>query len=243
MTEGTPGTAAQVRQLFDAKAATWSEKYAAGGRLTGRLARLAPVVLHWAPPGGSVLDLGCGTGDLARHLAATGLRVTGCDISVEMLDRAAQADQAGTVKWATLDPGWCALPFPPETFNAIVASSVLEYVDDPLAVLRECFRLLKPGGSVHCTVPDLRHPVRWLERMVALSARVPITLTLSRRLPRLDSYLAYLRISQQRHSLRWWTSVASRACMTYARQPAATSERLPLRLLSFQKSAEMRNGS
>ena len=78
-------------RLFDAKAVTWSAKYAPDGPLAGRLASLSAAVSRYARAGDRVLDLGCGTGELARTLAAAGLRVTGCDISRQMLLRAARA--------------------------------------------------------------------------------------------------------------------------------------------------------
>jgi SAM-dependent methyltransferase len=157
-----------VRALFDAKAATWTAKYAPGGALTARRARLAAAVSARAGHGERVLDLGCGSGDLARHLAEAGLRVTGCDISARMLEQAERADPAGT--WVTLDPAWRELPFAAGAFSAVIASSVLEYVSDPAAVLRECARVLTPGGALLCTVPDIRHPVRWLEWLAARCA-------------------------------------------------------------------------
>lgn len=243
MTEPTAARAAQVRQLFDAKAATWSAKYEEGGRLAGRLAQLATAAQEQATPGCSVLDLGCGTGDLARHLATAGFQVTGCDISAEMLGRAEQSDPAMSVEWVMLDPHWISLPFRPASFHVIIASSVLEYVDDPVAVLRECFQLLKSGGTLHCTIPDLRHPVRWLEWAAALAARLPAIVRLSHCLPRLDRYLSYLRISRQRHSSQWWNIAAMHACTPVIRQPCAASGRLPLRLISFQKPEEMTDGS
>ena len=66
----------QVQLLFDAKAGSWAAKYAPDGRLAGRLTQLADAIGYHVPTGGRVLDLGCGTGELARHLAGTGLRVT-----------------------------------------------------------------------------------------------------------------------------------------------------------------------
>jgi SAM-dependent methyltransferase len=237
----TADVAVQVRQLFDAKAAAWPAKYAPTGRLAGRLARLADAITYHVPGGGSVLDLGCGTGELAGTIAAAGMRATGCDISPQMLHRAAASDPGGQAEWVQLDPGWQVLPFAPETFDAVVAASVLEYVDEPAAVLRECRRVLRPGGTLLCTVPDRHHPIRWLEWLLGVAARVPSARSAGRRWPRLDGYLTYLRVSQQRHSRRWWHAAAARADLLDVRYLADSAERSPLRLLTFQRPNEMRD--
>jgi SAM-dependent methyltransferase len=236
MTDRTADVAQQVRNLFDAKAATWPSKYAPDGRLAGRLTRLAGAVAYHVPAGGSVLDLGCGTGELAITIAAAGMQATGCDISPEMLHRAAAADQSGAADWVQLDPGWRRLPFASEAFDAVVAASVLEYVDDPMAVLRECCRVLRPGGVMLCTVPNPRHPVRWLEWLLGVADRVPVVRTSGLQWPKLDGYLTYLRISRQRHSPRWWHSTAARAGLLDVRYRVDSAERSPLRLLTFQRA-------
>ena len=61
MTDQALAHTEEVRQLFDAKAASWAAKYAPQGRLTGRLTQLSSVVSYHVPAGGRVLDLGCGT--------------------------------------------------------------------------------------------------------------------------------------------------------------------------------------
>jgi SAM-dependent methyltransferase len=238
VTDRTADIDAQVRQLFDAKAAAWPSKYTPDGRLLGRLTRLASAVTFHVPAGGSVLDLGCGTGELASAIAAAGLRATGCDISPEMLHRAGAAWRGGTVDWIQLDAGWRRLPFGSDAFDAVVAASVLEYVYDPAAVLRECRRVLRPGGVVLCTVPDLHHPIRWLEWVLGVAGRMPLARTAGRRWPRLDSYLTYLQISRQRHSARWWYAAAARADLLTARAMVDTTDTQapsPLRLLTFQR--------
>jgi SAM-dependent methyltransferase len=229
-----PAAARPVQVLFDAKAATWGAKYAPGGALAGRRAVLAAAVRAQAGPAGRVLDLGCGSGDLARHLTDLGLRVTGCDISERMLEQAERADPAGT--WVQLDPGWRELPFRAGAFGTVVASSVLEYVSDPEAVLRECARVLAPGGALLGTVPDVRHPVRWLEwlaaRLVPLAA--PLAMVPLAPAARARGYAAYLRVSRQRHGARWWHAAAGRAGLAAA-APAGPAGRVPLRLITFRK--------
>jgi len=202
------GLAREVLRLFEAKAVTWPAKYAPDGPLADRLASLSAAVSRYTQAGDRVLDLGCGTGELTRALAAAGLRVAGCDISRQMLLRAPR-DRGGYAEWVQLEPGWRRLPFASSAFDVVVASSVLEYVTEPAAVLRECARVLRPGGVVLYTVPDLRHPIRWAEWCAQRLAGVMGDG--DDRRSRWNGYHAYLRASSQRHRLRWWRAASGLA--------------------------------
>jgi SAM-dependent methyltransferase len=234
MSDSRTGTGTdQVLALFDTRAAGWPGKYAADGRLAGRLTWFADAVLDLVPAAGELLDLGCASGELALHLAQAGYRVTGCDIAPQMLALAEAADQRQQVSWIRLDSRWRTLPFEPGSLDAIVASSVLEYVPDPLAVLRECARVLRPGATLLCTVPDQTHPVRWLERPLGWAARTAPGTAAGKAWPRLGRYLTYLRISRQRRSVRRWQETARHAGL----RPVPLQQREPprgrLRMLAF----------
>jgi 2-polyprenyl-6-hydroxyphenyl methylase / 3-demethylubiquinone-9 3-methyltransferase len=91
-----------------------------------------------------VLDVGCGGGFLANHLARAGLRVTGLDASAEALEVARRHDVTRAVTYVRGD-GY-ALPFEEATFDAVCAMDFLEHVDDPGRVVSEAARVLRPGG-------------------------------------------------------------------------------------------------
>jgi len=225
----------EVLRLFDAEAAGWAAKYSQGGPLVGRRASLSAAVSCYARAGDRVLDLGCGTGDLAKALAAAGRQVTGCDISPQMLSAARES--GGCACWVQLEPDWRRLPFASASFDAVVAASVLEYVAEPATVLRECARVLRPGGVVLYTVPDLRHPVRWAEWLVQRLATAMGAPSGEARRSRWNSYQSYLRASRQRHRVRWWLAASASAELRQMRCPDLAT-RSPLRLLVFRRGSQ-----
>lgn len=98
------------------------------------------------------LDLGCGTGAMALRLAQLGLRVTLLDASAPMLEFADRAVQdAGVEKRVELKHGdatQLAGLFPGESFDVILCHNVLEYLEDPNAVLRNAARALRGPSSI-----------------------------------------------------------------------------------------------
>ena len=98
------------------------------------------------------LDLGCGTGAIAVRLARLGLHVTLLDSSVPMLDFAKRAAlEAGVTERIALkhgDAAQFANLFHAESFDVILCHNILEYVDDPCAVLRSAARALRDPSSI-----------------------------------------------------------------------------------------------
>ncbi|MGZ4389068.1 MAG: class I SAM-dependent methyltransferase [Gaiellaceae bacterium] len=105
-------------------------------------------------PGDNLLEIGCGGGLLLRDALATGARATGLDHSEEMIELARGRAPAADVVLARAEE----LPFEDGTFTAVAMSIVFFFLDDPVPVLRECRRVLRPGGhvAVYTTAPELR---------------------------------------------------------------------------------------
>jgi 2-polyprenyl-6-hydroxyphenyl methylase/3-demethylubiquinone-9 3-methyltransferase len=93
-----------------------------------------------------LLDLGCGGGLLAEHMAKYGYRVTGVDPSARSVAAADRhAKEAGLAITYQAGRGE-SLPYETSTFDAAYSLDVLEHVDDVARVIAEVRRVLKPGG-------------------------------------------------------------------------------------------------
>ncbi|MAW59940.1 MAG: bifunctional demethylmenaquinone methyltransferase/2-methoxy-6-polyprenyl-1,4-benzoquinol methylase UbiE [Planctomycetes bacterium] len=99
-------------------------------------------------PGQELLDLCCGTGDVALEFAREGVRVHGADFTQPMLPFArGKADAAGLdLHWTTADAQH--LPFEDASFDAVTIAFGIRNVEDPQLGLRECRRVLRPGGQL-----------------------------------------------------------------------------------------------
>lgn len=116
------------------------------GATTERLERRLIVGFAGDVRGRSVLDIGCGDGDLAAELAKGGARVVGIDVSQSIIaaarERAARDRIDATFGVASAQ----SLPFGPERFDVVVAVTILCFVEDAAPVFREMARVLRPGG-------------------------------------------------------------------------------------------------
>jgi ubiquinone/menaquinone biosynthesis C-methylase UbiE len=141
-------------------------------------------------PGERVLDVGSGPGFLAAEMAeevgADG-HVAGVDPSESMLALARRHAPAAEFQAG----GALELPFPDASFEAVVSTQVLEYVEDVAAALAEARRVLRPGGRVlvldtdwDSTVWRTAEPER-MRRVMAAWAEHLADPYLPRRLPRL----------------------------------------------------------
>jgi malonyl-CoA O-methyltransferase len=135
----------------------------------------------------TALDLGCGTGWFTRKFAdLKGIGVlAGVDLSSGMLEQARENGPEG-INWVVGDAE--QLPLPDDSVDLIFSNLMIQWCDDPRAVLQECQRILHPGGFLmvstlldgtlrelkaawHSADPDHQHVNRF-ETALALQAKV-----------------------------------------------------------------------
>lgn len=110
--------------------------------------RRARFLSRHIPPGGRVLEVGCGRGVLLGSLADRGYEVHGVELNAEAfegIDPRVQRHVAGTLS---------ELNFPSGHFDEVIVWHVLEHLQDPRLTIREIQRVLKAGGTMVVAVPN-----------------------------------------------------------------------------------------
>ena len=106
-------------------------------------------------PGETILDVGCGTGvnslAIAKLVGDSG-KVTGIDNSEPMLKLARTGAAAENVEYRLMAVEH--MDFPDDSFDGVVCTQVLGYVADPIAVIRDMLRVVKPAGRVFIAETD-----------------------------------------------------------------------------------------
>src|SRR5688572_27872958 len=113
-----------------------------------KLRYLPQLVDFSAYRGQRLLEVGCGIGtDLARF-ARGGARVTGVDLAGTAIDLARKNFELHGLSAEELRvANGEALPYPAATFEVVYGHGVIQYTADPAQLIRECHRVLKPGGT------------------------------------------------------------------------------------------------
>jgi SAM-dependent methyltransferase len=115
------------------------------------------------PPGGNILDYGCGPGRIAMLLARLGYSVRGVDPSASMIALASGLDAEGLKMTFEVGPG-DAQGLRKDAYDAVVCSSVIQYVQDPDALLAKFHAALRADGVLlisYANASSLWFQYRW----------------------------------------------------------------------------------
>ena len=202
--------------------------------------------------GDLVLDLGCGFGRHAYEALRRGASVVACDLGVDELRQVRavagvmhDAGQVGptdagvgTVMLETANGDARRLPFADGAFDRVIASEVMEHIDDDDTAMAELTRVLRPGGTIAVTVPSLfPEKVCW---SLSEDYHAPKVAGGHVRIYRRQQIVAMLRAAgmvptghhrvHALHSPYWWLR-----CLVGPNQPIADSRLVTLyhRLLSW----------
>lgn len=113
-----------------------------------RLWRRKAVRVLEFPENALVMDVCCGTGDLAHSLAASGCRVVGADFTHPMLGLARDKGSASPKDPVFLQADAQQLPHPDGLFDGVTIAFGIRNVFAPQQALSECYRVLRPGGHL-----------------------------------------------------------------------------------------------
>ncbi len=116
--------------------------------------------------GKTVCDIGCGGGILSESMAKCGATVTGLDMGKAPLSvarlHALESDLEIDYQQITAEE---FAEQNPEKFDVVTCMEMLEHVPDPASVIKACYQLLKPGGSVYFSTIN-RNPKAYLMAIV-----------------------------------------------------------------------------
>jgi 2-polyprenyl-3-methyl-5-hydroxy-6-metoxy-1,4-benzoquinol methylase len=182
-----PRGAHSVDQYFDKEAAIWIRRYAEEPAFQTRLATIGPVVIRATreSEGTRVLDFGGGAGVFSAVASTHATMVLTLDRSREML-RAAPKHPEELSRLAVSVGG----DYRPDrvhrvagdlatfgdhakgVFDLVMSISVLEYIDDVPAIIRNFAWLLRPGGRMILQVPNRRSPYRYIRVALSRAERI-----------------------------------------------------------------------
>ena len=125
-------------------------------------------------PGESVLEIGVGTGLSLRHYP-TSTRITGIDLSRDMLARAAsRVMRSGWEHVSLMHMDAQHLAFGDNSFDKVAVMYVASVVPDPDEMMREIRRVCRPGGDIYVVnhFSQQGHSMHWLENLAAPFAKL-----------------------------------------------------------------------
>jgi len=156
-------------QLADELGAVWWGSVTKAGQL--RIDERGDLAIEHGclAPGKRILEPGAGNGEFTLRLAKSGADIVGLEISPRQVEIA--KSRLASFANVTIEVGDVTqLPFPDESFDAVVGNAVLHHFDLN-TTLPELYRVLKPGGHFFFTEPNMLNPQIAIEKNVKFIGR------------------------------------------------------------------------
>src|SRR5262249_15735534 len=133
-----------------------------------RWARRVKMLSSHLKRGMTVLELGCGAGYFTRELVRSGADIVAIDVSPELLEIARSTCSESNVRYQIQNA--YALTYDDSVFDSVVGSSVLHHLEIEKPLRHVC-RVLRPGGTIFFTEPNMLNPqiavqknIPWIKR-------------------------------------------------------------------------------
>jgi ubiquinone/menaquinone biosynthesis C-methylase UbiE len=134
------------------------------------------LVCEYLPPvaGKHILEIACGRGGFSRMLASQGACVQGADFSEAAIRIAVERflpDPAlgDRLKYVQCDAQH--MQFADRSFDIVISCETIEHIPDPLAAVREMYRVCKPGGALYLTTPNYLNLIGLYDALFMLGAK------------------------------------------------------------------------
>ncbi|MBX7151371.1 methyltransferase domain-containing protein [bacterium] len=176
-----------TKVFFDQVASRWNLNYKKSRLFQQRLNKIQELSNDVSIKDKAILDLGCGSGMISFYFAQSDARVTGIDVSEDMIGEARLLFSQNNMNATFAVGDATALNFPDATFDLITCISVLEWIENDEKALREISRVLKKDGILILSVPNKSSLLRWFEKLSAIMRKSLLRLSKTIK----PSYLEY----------------------------------------------------
>jgi len=157
------------KKILETSSQVWGRAGRAG---KSRLKRRAEMIVEscGVKPGKKVLEIGCGTGSLVKFLVETGADVVATDIFPEFLELAKKNVGEATNVEFKIEDAQILASFPDESFDVVCGLSILHHLNVNLT-LKNIYRVLKPGGVMAFSEPNMLNPQIAIQKNIPLIKR------------------------------------------------------------------------
>jgi len=157
-------TSSEIRHFTQLEHIWWGARTAVGQKRYDNKASLFNNYVN-AKKGSRILEIGCGDGEFTKRIIGFGRKIVATDVTPEVIKRAKGFVKNSDVSFMIDDSE--KISFRDGSFDVVCGVSILHHLDT-LKALRESYRVLKKGGEIFFTEPNLLNPIIYLGLHIGL---------------------------------------------------------------------------